>query len=192
MEEEKTYKRDFTNQTLYVPGQSIFMNARFFALIPIMLTIVLASGCVNQSAGNQTSITGSCRMSLCDCSCHTGPITEDTGALCGINCARYGNGIVDCETINDTCTPVYDKELQAKYACIDLCQSAQSKNITLDNGPCLSNSNEWNVTDWSCDIAHVPRTTADSASGNQCPAYQNGSVTHFVELTTDCTFIRSV
>jgi len=158
------------------------------------LSLIFVSGISGCSQMAQWTKKGgeSCRMSLCDCKCHTGPITEDTGALCGINCARYGNGIVGCEVKDGQCTPTYDYGLQARYTCFDLCRAAQSKNISLENGPCLSdNAPEWNISDWVCDVAHSPRTAEDNLKENQCSSWLNKTAKQFIELTPECELIKA-
>jgi len=147
-----------------------------------LVAVILVSGCVDQAE--------KCRLSLCDCGCHTGPITEDTGALCGINCVRYG-GVSDCEVQNGTCAPVYDREMQANYTCIDRCRAAPVMNISLSSGPCLSDNMSWDVPGWVCDVAHEPRAAVDNQPENQCQSYLSGSAHHFVEVTPECEFIRS-
>ena len=83
-----------------------------------------------------------------------------------------------------------DVRQQAVSSCLKICKEA---NISLENGPCLSDSNsEWDITDWVCDVAHSPRQTVDNLLENQCSAYRDGQAHHFVEVDPDCNFIRSV
>ncbi|MBI5061163.1 MAG: hypothetical protein HZB67_02515 [Candidatus Aenigmarchaeota archaeon] len=76
---------------------------------------------------------------------------------------------------------------QAKTDCIDLCLQ-QNMSSDLSNGPCLSNA----IADgWVCDVAHSPRTAVDDRPENQCSAFGK-TAQHFVEVDTDCNFIRGV
>lgn len=45
---------------------------------------------------------------------------------------------------------------------------------------------------YAVDIVHVPRTAEDNLAENQCEAYRNGSVTHFIELDKDGNVVRVV
>jgi len=76
-----------------------------------------------------------------------------------------------------------------KQECIQECQKALQEGRTLDDGPCLLNpmSNE----DWVCDVAHDPRQPIDDIPENQCSAYRQRLASHFVEVDTDCKFIKS-
>ncbi len=81
---------------------------------------------------------------------------------------------------------------RAMYACIFLCKAALNEGLILDDGPCLSSGLEaWELEDWVCDVAHWPRQVVDSQPGNQCPEYGMGA-SHFVEVNTECEFIRAV
>jgi hypothetical protein len=83
-----------------------------------------------------------------------------------------------------------DIALEAQYTCISLCEASDSD---LSNGPCLSDdSTEWDIKDWVCDVAHDPREAIDNLPENQCQAFRNGEAHHFVEVNTDCEFIRAV
>ena len=42
------------------------------------------------------------------------------------------------------------------------------------------------------DIVHVPRSSEDNLVENQCEAYRNGEVTHFIELDKDGNIVRIV
>lgn len=63
--------------------------------------------------------------------------------------------------------------------CQTLWQQKFSMGEDLSSGPCLA---DVITTDWSCDIAHSPRTAVDDQSANQCAAYRGGETHHFVEL----------
>ena len=61
----------------------------------------------------------------------------------------------------------------------------------LSNGPCLSDNNpEWTVEDWVCDVVHNPRQDLDNQPENQCQDYINGLANYFIEVDTNCKFIR--
>ena len=89
--------------------------------------------------------------------------------------------------IGDQQTAASDAET-AKAACVDLCGRALNAAQDLSSGPCLSNEV---IAGWVCDVAHMPRTSVDDDSANQCSAYGN-TAQHFVEVDEDCTFIRGV
>ncbi|RLG17964.1 hypothetical protein DRN63_02250 [Nanoarchaeota archaeon] len=70
--------------------------------------------------------------------------------------------------------------------CISLCKQKLAENVSLANGPCLSNEI---IPDWVCDVAHWPRQPIDDLPENQCPAF--GKTAHnFVEVNETCGFIR--
>ena len=46
------------------------------------------------------------------------------------------------------------------------------------------------VGNYAVDIVHVPRSEDDNKIENQCEAYRNGQVTHFIELDKDGNIIR--
>jgi len=79
----------------------------------------------------------------------------------------------------------------ARETCIELCRSAQSAQVDLSDGPCLSDIGPWNITHWVCDVAHSPREAVDDLQENQCAAFWNGSAEFFVEVSPDCKFINS-
>lgn len=58
----------------------------------------------------------------------------------------------------------------------------------LSSGPCLSDAL---MPGWVVDIAHSPRLSIDDLPENQCPAYREGRVQHFVELDTEGNLIRA-
>ncbi|MBU4300144.1 hypothetical protein L6303_06415 [archaeon] len=70
--------------------------------------------------------------------------------------------------------------------CTDLCLN---KSRFLLTGPCLS---EEIVPGWTCDVAHNPRQEIDNLPENQCAAFRNRSVRHFVEVDENCKLIRAV
>ncbi len=78
--------------------------------------------------------------------------------------------------------------------CRALCKFAKSEGLSISNGPCLSDvyGKEWNVPDWVCDVAHVPRRPVDNLPENQCQPFREGQAHHFVEVDENCNIIRVV
>ena len=80
---------------------------------------------------------------------------------------------------------------KAYLECVNLCNEFKDKNgENYSNGPCLSDMYGFKVKDWACDIAHLPRTTEDNDSKNQCKTVLNGTANRFVELDTNCNILR--
>jgi hypothetical protein len=48
------------------------------------------------------------------------------------------------------------------------------------------------IGNYAVDIVHVPRSSEDNLVENQCEAYRNNEVTHFIELDKDGNIIRIV
>ena len=48
------------------------------------------------------------------------------------------------------------------------------------------------VGNYAVDIVHVPRSSEDNLVENQCEAYRNEEVTHFIELDKDGNIVRIV
>jgi hypothetical protein len=48
------------------------------------------------------------------------------------------------------------------------------------------------VGNYAVDIVHVPRSSEDNLVENQCEAYRNNEVTHFIELDKDGNIVRIV
>jgi hypothetical protein len=46
--------------------------------------------------------------------------------------------------------------------------------------------------DYAVDIVHIPRSSEDNLVENQCEAYRNGEVSHFIELDKDGNIVRIV
>ena len=80
-----------------------------------------------------------------------------------------------------------DVEL-AKELCIKKCKEELKNYPNPENGPCISDEI---IKDWVCDVAHFPRIEEDNFPQNQCNAYRAGVAHHFVEVDTECNFIRS-
>lgn len=72
---------------------------------------------------------------------------------------------------------------QAQYLFI----ITQKQGVDFSTGPCLSNAL---LPDWVADIAHNPRVALDDLPENQCSAYVQGTVKHFVELDIGGSLIR--
>ena len=89
------------------------------------------------------------------------------------------------DSSNITSTPL-DSETTMVAACKLKCEA--EKNVTdFNNGPCLGVV----ADNWVCDIAHNPRESIDNNTDNQCSDYLTGKITHFIELTPNCEFIRA-
>lgn len=71
-------------------------------------------------------------------------------------------------------------------ACVTECNK-WLKSYLMD-GPCLSNKI---VDGWVCDVAHSPREAVDDLLENQCSAYREGTIKHFVEVNVSCALIRA-
>ena len=48
------------------------------------------------------------------------------------------------------------------------------------------------IEDYAVDVVHVPRTKEDNLVENQCEAYKNNEVNHFIELDKDGNIVRIV
>ncbi|MBN2042652.1 MAG: hypothetical protein JW754_02500 [Candidatus Aenigmarchaeota archaeon] len=89
--------------------------------------------------------------------------------------------------------PVGNSPEDAKAKCVYLCQFEKARGTDLTNGPCISDgSDDWEVPDWVCDVAHDPRLAVDNLMENQCEDFRNGRANHFVEVNPECNFIKSV
>lgn len=73
-------------------------------------------------------------------------------------------------------------------ACETACLEALSASQNLNNGPCLLNPIP-DFANYVCDVAHDPRTDVDNNPENQCSAFGE-TANHFVEVDTNCEFIR--
>lgn len=87
------------------------------------------------------------------------------------------------------CAQQTQEEL-AVQQCKILCQQALQEGRDLSNGPCLSDSMEFNVQNWVCDIAHSPRAAVDNLRENQCDEWHSGAASHFVEFSPECEFVQ--
>ena len=72
---------------------------------------------------------------------------------------------------------------QAKH----LYQTEKQRGTNFTAGPCLSNAIQ---PGWVADLVHNPRQLADDLSENQCAAYKEGRISHFVELDLDGNLVR--
>jgi hypothetical protein len=73
--------------------------------------------------------------------------------------------------------------------CINDCLVVRA-NESIENGPCILNPIPG--SNWVCDVVHEPRTETDNLPENQCSAFRNGKAVHFIEVNTDCEFLRMV
>ncbi len=71
--------------------------------------------------------------------------------------------------------------------CINKCLELKNKGVNLSNGPCID---DFISNNWVCDVAHSPRESIDNLAENQCQAFRNGTAKHYVEVDTNCNFIR--
>jgi hypothetical protein len=81
-------------------------------------------------------------------------------------------------------TPDYVLEQQNAINCS--LQLLNSFNGTLDS-QCLGTCGNYAV-----DIVHIPRSSADNLAENQCQAYVNKSLSHFIELDKEGNVIQVV
>jgi hypothetical protein len=78
----------------------------------------------------------------------------------------------------------------AARECMNLCAAALQNGTSLADGPCLSNMI---AEHFVCDVAHSPRDPfVDNDPANQCEAFVDGTIKHFVEVVPQCSFIRTV
>lgn len=79
---------------------------------------------------------------------------------------------------------------EAINRCVETCRATVedfAKNQGHLDSQCLGEIDPY----WVCDIAHNPRQVQDNLPENQCFRYRDGSHTRFVELTADCSMIRT-
>ncbi len=115
------------------------------------------------------------------------------GSLVFVGCGESANQATQ-QTV-DTLTGI-DKVQTGQQAEKDLavaqCQALWQQKFSvgedLSAGPCLA---DMITTDWSCDVAHLPRTTVDDQAANQCAAYRGGETHHFVELDLNGQLINA-
>ncbi len=81
-------------------------------------------------------------------------------------------------------TPDYVVEQQEAIACAYEKFDSFSEII---NSQCLGTCG-----DYAVDLVHVPRIGEDDITGNQCPDYANGLVSHFIELDKNREIVRIV
>lgn len=83
-------------------------------------------------------------------------------------------------------TPVVNDETRAVQAAKKLYEEKKGKELFTSQ--CLADEI---IPGWAADIAHQPRTAEDEDPANQCAAYREGRVQHFVELDPDGNFLRA-
>lgn len=77
---------------------------------------------------------------------------------------------------------------RAVAAAQELYRRKKADGVDMSRGPCLGEV----LDGWVVDVAHLPRQPIDDAPENQCRAYRNGHVHHFVELDPDGNLIRAL
>lgn len=82
-----------------------------------------------------------------------------------------------------------DKE-KAISICIEACRQEVIRGKDLLRGPCLLDPIE-ELPDWVCDVVNVPRQEVDNLQENQCHSYISGKSKRFVEVSTNCQFVRT-
>lgn len=84
-------------------------------------------------------------------------------------------------------TPVYVLEQQELIGeVLVLYNNKKSEGLEF-NSQCLGV-----VGDYAVDIVHVPRSDIDNLVENQCEAYREGEVSHFIELDKEGNVVRIV
>ena len=81
-----------------------------------------------------------------------------------------------------------DKEKAIKEA-LKIYEEQKKQGADFSEGPCLSNEL---IPDWTADIAHNPRNTADNLPANQCANFLTKKAHHFVELDPEGNLIRTM
>lgn len=99
-----------------------------------------------------------------------------------------------CTTTTQTDTVSTTQATDPQARCVELCRGQIAAGIDMSMGPCLSETPElsWEIEDWVCDVAHLPRKDIDDNSINQCQEYRKEEAAHFVEVTPNCEFIRKL
>ena len=107
-----------------------------------------------------------------------------------IVCIFLASGCIETATDNGTTAPSTDPQER----CVEVCKEQLLAGVELNMGPCLSESSgvSWEIEDWACDVAHEPRKDIDENSRYQCQKYRKEEVSHFVEVTPNCEFIRKL
>jgi hypothetical protein len=83
--------------------------------------------------------------------------------------------------------PDYVTEQQNAISCANnLYKDEKDKGIVFES-QCLGS-----CYDYAVDIVHAPRTAEDNLVDNQCDAYRNAIVNHFIELDKDGNIVRIV
>src|SRR4051812_40128921 len=82
---------------------------------------------------------------------------------------------------------VYNEQDTAVNQSKVLYNQRKTAGVDFKDGPCLSNAI---IPGWVLDIAHDPRQPVDDLPENQCSAFREGSVKHFVELDPEGNVIR--
>jgi hypothetical protein len=77
-----------------------------------------------------------------------------------------------------------ERAIAAAYVAFE---EAVAEGRDLADGPCLGVV----LDNWVADVAHDPREEVDDRPENQCGAYRNGHIEHFVELSPQGILIRA-
>jgi hypothetical protein len=84
-------------------------------------------------------------------------------------------------------TPDYVLEQQQAIACaFDLYNKEKNKGMNFSS-QCLGT-----CQDYAVDIVYVPRSQEDNKPENQCQAFREGKVSHFIELDKNGEIVRVV
>jgi len=86
---------------------------------------------------------------------------------------------------NPSQTPEQVKEQQDAIVCALNLYNAEKEKGTEFNSQCLGVCNAGTGESYAVDIVHVPRTSEDDKTENQCEAYRNGNAKHFIELDSN-------
>ena len=88
---------------------------------------------------------------------------------------------------NPSETPDYVTEQQNAVSCALNLYNEDKNKGTEFSSQCLGICGNYAV-----DVVHVPRTKEDNLVENQCEAYKNNEVNHFIELDKDGNIVRIV
>ncbi|MDD4984074.1 MAG: hypothetical protein PHH82_04540 [Candidatus ainarchaeum sp.] len=78
----------------------------------------------------------------------------------------------------------------AKDKCIALCTVNKDSLKDLNSGPCLSDMFKFDVNDYVCDVVNDPKIDVDNLAENQCKEFLSGDKNSFVEVNTNCEFVK--
>ena len=87
---------------------------------------------------------------------------------------------------NPSLKPLYVSEQEKTILCANNLYQ-QNKSIINFSSQCLGI-----CSDYAVDIVHIPRSEEDNLPENQCEAFRNGQVTHFIELDKDGEIVKII